>query len=265
MKNKNNLNKLVRIMERLRGPKGCPWDREQTLKSIVPFIIEEAYEVVEAIDKRSYKLLLEEAGDLLHQIVFICQLAKEKGRFNINDAINASVEKMLRRHPHVFGGENAGTPKEALRKWEKMKKREGKAKNGFLSDVPEHLPALLRAHKVSEKASRVGFDWQDIKQVFNKVDEEMNEFKDAVKHKKTKEMEDELGDLLFALVNVGRFIEVNPEDALRKTVIRFISRFHYIEKELAKQGKDLGTATLDEMEQLWDTAKKLERKNICIS
>lgn len=256
---KNNLNKLVKIMERLRGPDGCPWDKEQTLKSIVPFIIEEAYEVVEAIDKRSYKLLKEEVGDLLHQIVFICQLTKEKGRFDIYDATNVSIEKMIRRHPHVFGNEKAGTPKEALKKWERMKKKEGKAKNGFLSDVPEHLPALLRAHKVSEKAARVGFDWQDIKQVFKKVKEEMGEFKQALKNGNVKAMEDELGDLLFAMVNIGRFIEVNPEDALRKTVIRFISRFHYIERELIKNGKDLGTTSLDEMEKLWGSAKKIER------
>jgi len=259
MKKKNNLNKLIKIMERLRGPNGCPWDREQTLKSITPFIIEEAYEVVEAIDEKSYALLKEEVGDLLHQIVFICQLTKEKGKFDINDAINSSVEKMIRRHPHVFGNEKAVTPKEALKRWEKMKKKEGKAKRGFLSDVPEHLPALLRAHKVSEKAARIGFDWQDIKQVFEKVAEEMDEFKEALKNRDAREMESELGDLLFALVNVGRFIEVNPEDALRKTVGRFISRFHYIERALSKKGKDLGSASLNEMEKLWESAKKKEK------
>ncbi|MBI5892597.1 MAG: nucleoside triphosphate pyrophosphohydrolase [Deltaproteobacteria bacterium] len=266
MKKKNNLNKLTKIMERLRSKDGCPWDREQTIQSIVPFIIEEAYEVIEAIDlsqqatsrdEKSYALLKEELGDLLHQIIFICQLAKEKGKFDIGDVINSSIEKMIRRHPHVFGKEKAMTPKEALKKWEGMKKQEGKAKKGFLSDVP-HLPALLRAHKVSEKAARIGFDWQDIGQVFKKVEEEILEFKSALKKGSVKEMEEELGDILFTIVNVARFIEINPEDALRKTVGKFITRIHFIEKNLLKQGKDIGSSSLDEMEKLWQASKGIK-------
>ena len=259
MKKRNNLTKLIRIMEILREPDGCPWDREQTLKSLVPFVIEEAYEVIEAIDERSYTMLEEELGDLLHQIIFICQLAKEKGRFDMLDVVDSAIKKMIRRHVHVFGKEKADNAGEAIKHWTRIKMHEKKKrKKGYLSDIPPHLPALLRAHKVSEKAARVGFDWQDINNVFEKMEEEVKEFKSAVNSRDIQEIEEELGDILFTIVNIGRFIEVNPEDALRKTVGKFIARFHFIEKSLKKEGKDLNTATLEEMEKLWNNIKKKE-------
>jgi len=255
MEKATNLDRLVEIMERLRGPGGCPWDREQTLESLAAFIIEEAYEVIGAIDTKSPDMLKEELGDLLFQIIFISQIAREKGDFGIGDVIEATVEKMVRRHPHVFGEAVAKTPRDVLKEWERIKREEGKGEEGFLAGIPPHLPALLRAQRVTERAARVGFDWKDVHQVFDKVEEELVEFKEALIKGDTKRMEEEMGDLLFSLVNVGRFIEVNPEEALRKTIGRFIKRFHQVEKGLTEKGKNLTEATLEEMEGLWEEAK----------
>ncbi|HAG51017.1 MAG TPA: nucleoside triphosphate pyrophosphohydrolase, partial [Deltaproteobacteria bacterium] len=231
VKNNSAFTRLVAIMQQLRGHDGCPWDKEQSFETLIPFIIEEAYEVIGAIDAKSPKLLKEELGDLLFQVIFVCQLAKEEGYFNINDVITSSIEKMIRRHPHVFGKTKAKTSKDVLKSWAKIKKAEKKHKThgGYLSDIPEHLPALLKAHKVTERASSVGFDWTNINQVFEKVEEEMAEFRTALKKGNASRMEDEFGDLIFALVNVGRFAQINPEMALRKTIGRFVTRFHYIE------------------------------------
>lgn len=262
MKNKEGLPKLVAIMQRLRGPKGCPWDKEQTMESLIPFIVEEAYEVIGAIDAKSPEMLKEELGDLLFQIIFMCQLAREKGDFDIEDVMALSAEKMIRRHPHVFGKIKAKTSKDVLKHWSRIKKEEkdGKKRKGYLSDIPEHLPALLKAHKVTEKAAEAGFDWSDIKEVFEKVEEEIAEFKAELKKGNIQRMEAEFGDLIFALVNVGRFIEINPEEALRKTIARFITRFHYIEDKLIKKGKVLHNASIEEMENFWKEAK-LKEKN----
>lgn len=262
MRNKEGLPKLVAIMQRLRGPKGCPWDKEQTTESLIPFIVEEAYEVIGAIDAKSPEMLKEELGDLLFQIIFICQLAREKGDFDIEDVMALSAEKMIRRHPHVFGKTKAKTSKDVLKHWSRIKKQEkdGKKRKGYLSDIPEHLPALLKAHKVTEKAAEAGFDWSDIKEVFEKVEEEIAEFKAELKKGDIQRMEAEFGDLIFALVNIGRFIEINPEEALRKTIARFITRFHYIEDKLIKKGKALNNASIEEMENFWKEAK-LKEKN----
>lgn len=270
MKTSNGLARLVAIMEKLRGPKGCPWDREQTVESIVPFVVEEAYEVVGAIDAKSPEMLKEELGDLLFQIIFLCQLAQEKKKFNIEDVMAASAEKMIRRHPHVFGRTKAKTSKDVLKHWARIKQEEkrhkklapdglNRGKTGYLSDIPEHLPALLKAHKVSKKASQIGFDWSNISQVFEKVNEEMAEFKAALRKGNVRRMEEEFGDLIFSLVNVARFIEINPEEALRKTIARFITRFHYIEDRLAEKGKRLSNASLKEMEKFWNEAKTKEK------
>ncbi|MEK7678732.1 MAG: nucleoside triphosphate pyrophosphohydrolase [Deltaproteobacteria bacterium] len=255
--NKPDIEKLTALMERLRGPQGCAWDKEQTLESLVPFIIEEAYEVISAIDSGEADAIKEELGDLLFQIIFVAEICRGKGLFDMSSVIDGSVDKMIRRHPHVFGDAKADTADEVLKRWAEIKTKEAKAKadQGCLSGVPEVMPALLRAHKVSEKAARIGFDWQDIGQVFKKVEEEILEFKSALKKGNIKEMEEELGDILFTIVNVARFIEINPEDALRKTVGKFITRFHFIEKRLLKQGKDIGSSSLDEMERLWQASK----------
>ncbi len=248
-------------MERLRGPEGCPWDREQTTESLVPFVIEEAYEVVGAIDSRNPDSVKEELGDLLFQIIFLCQLAKERGEFDINDVIEGSCEKMVRRHPHVFKDKKLETAKEVLNQWADIKEDEKRKQEGYLSELPEAFPALLRARKVTERAARVGFDWENLDQVLEKVTEELNEFHEALAAKDTKATEDEFGDLLFALVNVSRFLEVNPEEALRKTIGRFINRFHYIEKRLEQEGKSLAETPLEEMERLWNEAKVEQHGN----
>lgn len=255
---KPEIEKLVALMERLRATDGCPWDREQTLESLVPFIIEEAYEVVSAIDAKDPVEIKEELGDLLFQIIFCTRITGEAKAFDLADVIDASYEKMVRRHPHVFGDSKAGTSEEVLKRWAEIKKdekKDKKKKEGYLEGIPEVLPALLRAHKVSQKAARAGFDWKDISEVMDKLAEETEEFRKAVEEKDAAGMEEELGDLLFTMVNVGRFLEVNPEDALRKTIGKFITRFHHIEKSLNEKGADLSSTPMDEMERLWREAK----------
>lgn len=275
MTSKRSLNDLEAIMEQLRSPDGCPWDKEQDFTTLIPCITEEAYEVIDAIDRLDIKdpiksdNLKEELGDLLFQIVFVCQLGKEEELFNIDDVIDAVAEKMIRRHPHVFGNEAAKsslkTPKEVLKQWGEIKDREKEHAaitatdgdgEGYLSDVPRSFPALLRAKKVSKKAAKVGFDWEKVEEVLAKVDEEVEEFKEALQSGDKTRMEAELGDILFALTNLGRFIDIDPEEALRKTIKRFINRFHYIELELTKAGSTLSDATLEEMETLWNKAKR---------
>lgn len=257
------IERLTGLMERLRGPNGCPWDKEQTLESLVPFMIEEAYEVIAAIDSGSPAEIKDELGDLLFQIVFIAEICKEEGRFDLSDVIDGTVTKMIRRHPHVFGDTTAETSEEVLRNWAEIKKEEKRdalKADGYLSGIPEVLPALMRAHKVSQKAAKVGFDWQDISEVIAKLDEETAEFKEAVKEKDAAGIEEELGDMLFTIVNVSRFLSVNPEDALRKTIGKFINRFHHIEKRVTELGGDLSETSTAEMEQLWQEAKSIERR-----
>lgn len=254
-----NFDELVSVMERLRGKNGCPWDKQQTRESLKPFLIEETYEVLEAIDEKDMDKLKEELGDLLYQILFHAQISKEMGAFDIEDVLTTSREKMIRRHPHVFEEKKVDTAEEVLKNWEAIKRSEKKKeRHSILDGVPVHLPALLRAHKLQSKAARVGFDWKKVDQVFLKVKEEMKEFEEAFRAKNRDRMEDELGDLLFALVNIGRFIEVNPEDALHKSISRFISRFRHIEEEISKAGKKWENVSLEEMELLWQEAKSLE-------
>ncbi|MFZ3063734.1 MAG: nucleoside triphosphate pyrophosphohydrolase [Nitrospirota bacterium] len=251
-------NNLLKIMSRLRGKKGCPWDKEQTTESLKPFLIEEAYEVIEAIDEKSPEKMKEELGDLLLQVVFHAQLAKERKEFDMEDILETLEEKLIRRHPHVFGDASYEDAKEVLVQWEKIKKEE-KAnikRESMLDSVPKELPALLRAHRLQDKASRVGFDWKHINDVFAKVEEEIKEFKGAVEEKKPDEIEDELGDIFFALVNVARFLEINPEDALRKTISKFISRFRYIEEKAKEAKRELSDMTLEEMDKFWEEAKE---------
>lgn len=251
---------LLDIMAALRGEKGCPWDKEQTHESLKPFLVEEAYEVLEAIDEGRPEALREELGDLLFQIVFHCQLAKERGEFDINGVIEQIGTKMIGRHPHVFADADYKTPAEVLVHWEAQKKREGKQRESMLDGVPRTLPSLLRAHRLQDRASRVGFDWDRIEDVLPKLDEELGEFRQALSRAKPEEIEDELGDLFFVLVNISRFVGVNPEDALRKTISKFISRFRSIEMAAAEQGRTLSDMTLAEMDSLWEAAKKQGRK-----
>ena len=254
----HDLNKLLQIMSALRGEKGCPWDKEQTRESLKPFIVEESYEVLEAIDEKDPEAIKEELGDLLFQVIFQCQIAKELGQFDISDVIDKISTKMIARHPHVFGDADYKTTEEVLVHWEAQKKKEGKLRESLLDGVPKTLPSLLRAHRLQDRAARVGFDWEKIDDVFLKLDEELKEFHDAFKSKKQDEIEDELGDVFFMLVNLSRFIGINPEDAHRKTISKFISRFRYIEMAAADKGVKLSDMTLAEMDALWDEAKEKE-------
>jgi tetrapyrrole methylase family protein/MazG family protein len=258
---KDNFRSLVEIMERLRSKKGCPWDREQTRQSLKPFLIEEAYELLEALEKEDPEKIKEEMGDLLFQILFHSQIAKEQGEFDIDDVLRMNREKMIHRHPHVFGDKNVSSSKEVLVNWEEIKKNEVKNRHreSILDGIPAMLPALLKAHRMQERAARVGFDWDDIKDVIKKVDEESRELKKAIAENKKPDIEEELGDLLFAVVNLSRFVRVNPEEALRKTIDKFRSRFLQIEKELDKKGKDLKDTPLEEMDRIWNKAKKKKK------
>lgn len=249
---------LVDIMARLRGENGCPWDREQTSESIKPYLVEETYEVLEAIDEQDPVKLKEELGDLMLQIVFHAQMAEEADAFTVRDVLAAINDKLVRRHPHVFGDVKADTAQEVLFNWEQIKQTERRREKGqasLLDGVPRELPALLRAHRLQEKASRVGFDWKEAQEVFRKVEEELAELRAAMQGQAAERVEAELGDLLFALVNLSRFLAVNPEEALRKTIARFIARFRYIEEELARRGRSLRQASLEEMDALWAEAK----------
>jgi tetrapyrrole methylase family protein/MazG family protein len=251
-----DLNKLIEIMAALRGEKGCPWDREQTRESLKPFIVEEAYEVLEAIDEKNSEAIKEELGDLLFQIVFQCRIAEERGEFGMAEVIEKIGKKMIARHPHVFGDADYKTSEEVLVHWEAQKKREGKQRESILDGIPKTLPSLLRAHRLQDRASRVGFDWDKVEDVLPKLEEELSEFRTALKGKKQEEIEDELGDIFFVLVNISRFVGINPEDALRKTISKFISRFRYIEMAAADRGNSLSAMSLAEMDELWDEAKK---------
>jgi nucleoside triphosphate diphosphatase len=248
---------LVRIMERLRAPGGCPWDREQTSQSIKPYVIEEAYEVAEAIEDNDVNELCAELGDLLLQIVFHAQMAGEQGLFTVEDVIRSICEKLIRRHPHVFGDVEVENADEVLRNWSRIKAEERKHKDdqSVLSGVPRALPALLRAHRLGEKASRVGFDWAQSSEVLEKVREELGELTAAVELGDKADVEAELGDLLLALTSLGRHFDIQAEDALQRANDRFIQRFRHIEQRLAAQQRDIHHTSTDDMNELWDEAK----------
>jgi tetrapyrrole methylase family protein/MazG family protein len=252
---------LLSIMERLRGPGGCPWDREQTLHSLRPYVLEETYEVLEALDGGDIREHREELGDLLLQIVFQAQLRKEEGAFDFADVADAISGKLISRHPHVFGDSEVKDAEGVLRQWAALKREEKKKKGGgasVLEGVPREMPALARADRLTEKASRVGFDWPDAGGARAKVDEELGELDRAIAAGERSEMEHELGDALFALANLARKLSIAPEEALRGTIARFIGRFQHVERELERRGVPHGQATLAEMDALWDEAKSLE-------
>lgn len=262
---------LVTVMTRLRGEGGCPWDREQTHTSLKPFLIEEAYEVLEAIEDGRAEPLCEELGDLLFQVLFHAEIAREKERFDIEDVLRTTTEKMTRRHPHVFleKKENHQTEdgfpdsKTVLARWEEMKKKEpgNRDRKSALDGVPKSLPSLLRAFQIQHRAARVGFDWKTLDPVFSKVEEELRELREAVSEKDEKKIENELGDLLFSIVNVGRFLKVSPEDGLRGTIQRFSNRFKKMETAVEEQGVQLASLSLDEMNRLWEAAKLEENSD----
>ena len=252
--------RLVDIMATLRSPAGCPWDRAQDSTSLKPYLLEEAYEVLEALEEGTPRKLRDELGDLLFQVIFHAQLARERGDFDAYDVLAGTIAKMTRRHPHVFGSAAASTPKEALQNWEEIKRQEKTAAQAtsVLDGVPRQLPSLLRAQRLQDKASRVGFDWQHVEQVWQKVCEELQELRAVMNQGKRAAIEAELGDVLFVLVNLARFLDINPDEALHKTTTKFIHRFQFIERELSRQGKTPKQATLAEMDALWEQAKRRE-------
>jgi ATP diphosphatase len=285
----------VSIMARLRGPGGCPWDREQTFDSIKPYTLEEAYEVLEAIDDRDWDELRGELGDLLLQVLFYSQMAQEQSRFSIADVLDQLSTKLINRHPHVFGNVNAETSSDVLRNWEVTKAEEKKKRleagrggksaeegnpESVLAGVSSHMPALLEAHKLSSRAAHVGFDWPEIRGLFEKLEEETTELKNElarlpvcqspagsgaagsgkpqiVEHFRHR-LEDEVGDLFFVLVNIARYLSLDPESSLKKTNRKFKRRFQWMEEQLRAAGRSLREATIDELESLWQAAKQQE-------
>ncbi len=245
--------RLVEIMKRLR--KECPWDRKQTPESLRQYVLEEAYEVVEAIDQQDWEELKKELGDLLLQIVFQAEIAQEENRFTLEEVIRGINEKLIRRHPHVFGNVQVKDAQEVKENWEQIKV-EQENRESLLEGVPRHLSALLRAQRLQDKAAQVGFDWEDVQGVLEKIKEEIQELEHSLQQKKQAEIEEELGDLLFSLVNLARFQGVNAEDALRGTIRKFEERFRYIERELSRQNKTVYDSSLSEMDRLWEEAKK---------
>ena len=249
---------LVDIMRRLLAPDGCPWDREQTLESLKPFLLEESYEVLDAIDEGSPEHHREELGDVFFQIVFQSEVAGHA----MSDVISGIGDKLIRRHPHVFGDVQVNGSREVLVNWEQIKKEERGGKGGVLQGVPRSMPALPRAHKLTHKAAKVGFDWPDAEGARRKITEELDELERAVAAGEPEEMDHELGDLLLAVTNWARKLELDPEAALMHANRRFQQRFGYIEAELARLGKSPADSTLEEMDRLWDEAKDAEEQGV---
>jgi MazG family protein len=275
--------RAVAIMHRLRAPGGCPWDREQSFDTIKPYTLEETYEVLEAIDKRAWNELPSELGDLLLQVLFYAEMASEDGRFSVSDVLDRLSDKLVKRHPHVFGDVQVDTAKDVLRNWEALKagERTAPANESMLSNVSHAMPALLEAFKISSKVAGVGFDWPDVESLLEKLKEETDELRREIAqlpHKPTPitrgiagsgahaipeplrlRLEDEVGDMLFVLVNIARYLSLDPESALRKTNQKFRRRFGQVEKDVAASGKKLADASLDEMEAAWQRAKATEK------
>jgi MazG family protein len=252
---------LVEVMARLRGPGGCPWDRKQTFDTIKSYLLEETYEVMDAIDRRNWQELAEELGDLLLQPVFFAAMAAEQGLFTICDSLDAICQKLIRRHPHVFGDVKAETAEEVKERWEEIKKEEkagAESPASVLQAVPRNLPALVEAEKISHQAARIGFEWDSVDGVIAKLEEEAGELAAARESGDAEQIEHEIGDLLFTVVNLARFLKVDPEQALRKTNARFRRRFAFIESEIARAGESLAEVSLQRMEELWQEAKRVE-------
>jgi XTP/dITP diphosphohydrolase len=248
--------RLLNIMDDLREK--CPWDKKQTIESLRHLTIEETYELSDAILKNNSEELKKELGDILLHIVFYARIASETNTFDIADVMNALCDKLIFRHPHIYGDVKVNDEEDVKQNWEKLKQKEKGGNTSVLSGVPNSMPALLKAYRIQEKARAVGFDWDEPEQVFEKVKEEINELNEEVKKENNiSKIEDEFGDVLFALINYGRFIKVNPEDALERTNKKFIKRFNYMEQKIKEQGKQLGDCTLTEMDVFWNEAKKL--------
>ena len=248
--------KLCEIVAKLRAPGGCPWDREQTHESLLPATIEEAYEVAEAARAKNDAHFREELGDLLLLVVMHAEIAREAGRFNIDNVLSEISEKLIRRHPHVFGESDARDSGAVLKQWEAIKREEKKTDTHYLSSLPSALPALMRAQKAQSKVARVNFDWTELRDVIAKVEEELGELKSAIESEDRQSIEDEVGDLLFAVVNLSRKSKLDAETALQSASNKFVRRFNLLEDELKKRGKKLGDADLAELDTIWNEIKK---------
>ena len=253
---------LLDAMAQLRGENGCPWDKEQTHASLKPFLLEESHELLDALGGSDCAKIREELGDLLHQIVFHCQIGAELGTFTAGDVVTELKNKMVRRHPHVFSGKALPNTEAVARQWTQIKSRENSnaVSQSALGNLPKSMPALARAQKITDRASQVGFDWPSVKPVWGKIEEELNELKTAWSTGTKRRTEEELGDLFFSLVNLARFLKIDAEDALNHTTEKFIKRFTHIEARLQELGKTLLACSLEEMDRLWDEAKALERR-----
>jgi len=251
--------KLVDIMRRLRAPDGCPWDREQTIQSLRGFVLEETYEVLDAIDRDDHDALRGEIGDLLFEGVFLAQIESDAGRFTVADSLTAIADKLIRRHPHVFGTkEEIRTAGEVVEQWEEIKSREQKdagQTRALLSGVPKAMPSLLRAHEIGTRVAAVGFDWARTDDVLDKIEEEVAELRAAVNHEGRERAEEEMGDLLFAMANLSRKLGIEPESALRKANEKFSARFEKLEHQFEAQGRSVHDGTLEEMEEVWASIK----------
>ena len=252
---KKNFEDIIELSKHLRSPEGCPWDREQTLNTLKSFIVEEAYEVVQAIETNETEGLKEELGDLLFQIVFASQISNEEGKFGIEDVFNQLYYKLVRRHPHVFGEEKAKDAEEAVRRWQGEKLKEKTRKRNLL-EIPHSMPALLRAQRVGEKASQVGFDWEKASDVIEKVKEELDELQSAIEANHKNSIEKEWGDLIFSLVNLARHLKLDSESTAHRAVDKFIERFSKVEEKAKGKGRELTELTLKEMDEFWEEVKK---------
>ena len=247
---------LCDIVTRLRAPGGCPWDREQTSESLLPAVIEEAYELVEAVRAKDDAHFREELGDLLLLVVMHAKIAREAGRFDIDDVLGDVSQKLVRRHPHVFGMSDARDSGAVLKQWEAIKRTEKKADSHYLASLPKALPGLVRAQKAQSKAARVNFDWTDMRDVVAKVEEELGETKEAIASKDRARIDDEIGDMIFAMVNLARKCKIDAESALQRATDKFVARFNRLEDELRRRGKQLGDVELPEMDAIWDQIKQ---------
>ena len=262
----NAVGRLARLMHTLRSPGGCPWDQEQTLQSLRPYLLEEAYEVLHALEAGDSNDHKEELGDLLLQVIFQSEIQNEEGRFSLADVADAIYAKLVRRHPHVFGSDTANNPKEAYGSWEQIKAQEraksGQKKKGTLDGVPDALPALLRAYRIGEKASSVGFDWSHESGALQKLNEEMKELQELLENQASTpaRIEEEFGDLLFSAVNIARHLKIDPEAALRQATFKFQRRFQFLENVLNKDGKRVSDTDLESLEALWNEAKTQEKQ-----
>ena len=253
----NSLSKLIKITDTLMGEDGCPWDKVQTRESLKPYLVEETYEVLDALDANDPEKIKDELGDLLYQILFHSKISSLKGEFDFRDVIDNLSEKMVRRHPHVFKEGELNTPDQVVKQWEEIKRNEKNQANqkSILDNIPKNLPSLLRAQKLQKKAAKEGFDWDQISDVFDKLDEEIGEFKEAVLKKKSADIQNEIGDIIFVITNIAKCYKIDAEEALRSTNNKFIKRFQYIEQKIKAKGKTLKDSPLEEMERYWQEAK----------